>query len=113
MASGSVNTIGKQYSNGKYCSSAEGTLTLDVPAGKYLINVHAKTQSSGKTITVSIDGAEAADNAYGCFITPTNGASRVLSYTIACEKTYSSANTITLSYSDNWYRMYISALRVG
>lgn len=105
--------IAKAYSTSKFCSNAEGTLTLDVPAGKYLIQYIGKTQTHDQFISLAVDDAEAADLGYGGMHIGTNSGNKVITAVSgAVIKTYATAHTIELSYSANWYRVALIVLAI-
>lgn len=97
------------YTNSKYCSNTEGTLTLEVPAGKYLVQICGKTQTSDNFITMTLDGAAATSQSYLGALIGTNTTSKVITAQTTDIVSYNSTHTMTISYSANWYRVQLYA----
>ena len=105
--------IAKTYNTSKYCSDTEGTLTLDVPAGIYLIHFIGKTQTHDQFISMSVDGAPAWEAGYGGMYIGTNPGNNVITaVSSVIAKAYATAHTIELSYSANWYKVTLFAIRI-
>lgn len=109
----SLNNIGNNYYNSVYADGLSGDLSLTVPNGTYMIVFGGVTQSSETTCTLAFNNANAWEDGFLSIVTPPNPNANFTSTERTILRTFTaSSNTITVSYSTNWYRVYMMAIRI-
>lgn len=103
------------YSNSKFTDNAVGSISIEIPKGKYLILFGGTTQSSEKIIKMKIGEGAPWSHEYIQIYTPINGTAQTYSASRAAIKTFSTSNTntVTLSYEENWYWAGIMATKLA
>lgn len=110
--------IGSIYQNSVLpsgsASSVAGTLTVAVPAGSYLVIFGGHTQARNKTVYMHISETYAIWQKESLAVTlPDVSGAAFHCGEQSTFKTYNSATTITLTYSESWYFVYIMAIRLA
>ena len=107
-----ISNLGTHYYSHKYVNKLEDSISVTVPAGKYLVIFSVKSQSSEKWIYAKIDNAGSSNMDYFGVRTPVNGSANILDYSRTLVKEYNSQHTIELSCSTDWYSICLIAVRI-